>query len=186
MVALGLSEHTFRSACIASICSCSSCPTAPSSSSATAVGLLTFQRKQTGGVTFEYEDGTLSEIDATTLFSPTFGGTRIGNFFYTDQGYVSSVDGWKTTRARLHPAGVGQLGLSEFCEGEYLGLGTLQREPVSVVEILGEVMERFERGSMARTDFRTALKSVRESIASLTERSGKRTFGYSCLHHACP
>ncbi len=33
--------------------------------------------------TFEYEDGTLSEIDATTLFSPTFGGTRMGNFFYT-------------------------------------------------------------------------------------------------------
>jgi len=53
--------------------------------------------------TFEYEDGTLSEIDATTLFSPTFGGTRMGNFFYTDQGYVSSVDGWKTTRGAFTP-----------------------------------------------------------------------------------
>ncbi|MCB9384540.1 MAG: Gfo/Idh/MocA family oxidoreductase [Bryobacterales bacterium] len=53
--------------------------------------------------TFEYEDGTLSEIDATTLYSPTFGGTRMGNFFYTEKGYLSSVDGWKTTVGAFTP-----------------------------------------------------------------------------------
>ncbi len=52
---------------------------------------------------FEYADGTLSEIDATTLYSPTFGGTRMGNFFYTPQGYVSSVDGWTVTRGAFEP-----------------------------------------------------------------------------------
>ncbi len=53
--------------------------------------------------TFEYADGTLAEIDATTLYSPTFGGTRMGMFFYTEQGYVSSVDDWTTTRGQFTP-----------------------------------------------------------------------------------
>jgi predicted dehydrogenase len=53
--------------------------------------------------TFEYEDGTLAEIDATTLYSPTFGGTRMGDFFYTGQGYISSVDNWSTTRGQFTP-----------------------------------------------------------------------------------
>jgi predicted dehydrogenase len=53
--------------------------------------------------TFEYADGTLAEIDATTIFSPTFGGTRMGTFFYTEQGYVSSVNNWKATRGKFTP-----------------------------------------------------------------------------------
>ena len=53
--------------------------------------------------TFEYADGTLAEIDATTLYSPTFGGTRMGTFFYTDQGYLSSVGDWTTTRGEFSP-----------------------------------------------------------------------------------
>jgi predicted dehydrogenase len=53
--------------------------------------------------TYEYEDGTLAEIDATTLYSPTFGGTRMGDFFYTGQGYVSSVNDWSTTRGQFTP-----------------------------------------------------------------------------------
>ena len=31
--------------------------------------------------TFEYEDGTLLEIESTTLYSPAFGGVRVGGFF---------------------------------------------------------------------------------------------------------
>ena len=53
--------------------------------------------------TFEYADGTLAEIDATTLYSPTFGGTRMGMFFYTEQGYVASVDDWTATRGLFTP-----------------------------------------------------------------------------------
>ena len=53
--------------------------------------------------TYEYEDGTLAEIDATTLYSPTFGGTRMGNFFYTEQGYLGSPDNWKATRGAFEP-----------------------------------------------------------------------------------
>ena len=51
--------------------------------------------------TYEYEDGTLAEIDATTLYSPAFGGTRMGDFFYTSEGYISSVDNWSTTRGHF-------------------------------------------------------------------------------------
>ncbi len=51
--------------------------------------------------TFEYEDGTLVEIDTTTLYSPDFGGARTGAFFYTDQGYVSSVNNWSATRGQF-------------------------------------------------------------------------------------
>ena len=53
--------------------------------------------------TFEYADGTLAEVDATTIFSPAFGGTRMGTFFYTEQGYVSSVNNWKATRGKFTP-----------------------------------------------------------------------------------
>ncbi len=53
--------------------------------------------------TFEYADGTLAEIDATTLYSPTFGGARMGAFFYTDQGYVSSPKDWTANRGQFSP-----------------------------------------------------------------------------------
>ena len=50
---------------------------------------------------FEYEDGTLVEIDATTLPSPTFGGVHMGEFFYTPRGYISSEGDWKTVEGRF-------------------------------------------------------------------------------------
>ena len=53
--------------------------------------------------TFEYEDGTLLEIESTTLYSPAFGGVRVGGFFFTDQGYVGSHDGWAATRGQFSP-----------------------------------------------------------------------------------
>ena len=53
--------------------------------------------------TFEYADGTLVEIEATTLFSPTFGGTRVGGFWYTDRGYVGSTDNWTATAGKFTP-----------------------------------------------------------------------------------
>jgi hypothetical protein len=52
---------------------------------------------------FEYEDGTLVEIDSTTLPSPSFGGVHMGEFFYTPQGYISSEGRWKTVQGRFTP-----------------------------------------------------------------------------------
>ena len=37
---------------------------------------------------YEYADGTLVELDMTTLQTPSFGGERYGAFFYTPQGYI--------------------------------------------------------------------------------------------------
>lgn len=53
--------------------------------------------------TFEYADGTLVEIEATTLFSPALGGVRVGGFFFTDQGYVGSADNWTAVRGVFTP-----------------------------------------------------------------------------------
>jgi predicted dehydrogenase len=53
--------------------------------------------------TFEYEDGTLVEVDTTTLYSPPFGGVRMGEFFYTDRGYISPEDRWKTVEGKFTP-----------------------------------------------------------------------------------
>jgi predicted dehydrogenase len=52
---------------------------------------------------FKYEDGTLVDLEATTLFSPPFGGVHMGEFFYTEQGYVSSAKGWSTTLGHFVP-----------------------------------------------------------------------------------
>ena len=53
--------------------------------------------------TFEYADGTLVEIEATTLYSPPFGGVHVGGFFFTDQGYIGSNDGWSAVRGQFTP-----------------------------------------------------------------------------------
>lgn len=52
---------------------------------------------------FEYEDGTLVELEVTTLYSPPFGGVHIGTFFYTPKGYVSSAENWKTVLGVFTP-----------------------------------------------------------------------------------
>ncbi len=52
--------------------------------------------------TFEYADGTLVDLEVTTLPTPSFGGLNFGEFFYTAQGYVASGDkGWKATVAEF-------------------------------------------------------------------------------------
>lgn len=43
---------------------------------------------------FEYADGTLVDLEVTTLPSPTFGGVHMGEFFYTPKGYVTSAKRW--------------------------------------------------------------------------------------------
>jgi predicted dehydrogenase len=53
--------------------------------------------------TFEYSDGTLFDLEATTLPSPPFGGVHMGEFFYTAQGYVSSANQWTATLAQFTP-----------------------------------------------------------------------------------
>jgi predicted dehydrogenase len=53
--------------------------------------------------TFEYADGTLVELEATTLPSPTFGGVQMGEFFYTPQGYVTSANRWTTVVGEFTP-----------------------------------------------------------------------------------
>lgn len=53
--------------------------------------------------TFEYSDGTLVDLEVTTLPSPSFGGVQMGEFFYTPQGYVTSANDWKTVVGEFTP-----------------------------------------------------------------------------------
>jgi hypothetical protein len=46
--------------------------------------------------TFQYADGTLADLEVTTLPSPSFGGVQMGEFFYTPQGYATSANRWST------------------------------------------------------------------------------------------
>jgi predicted dehydrogenase len=54
-------------------------------------------------VSYEYADGTLVELEVTTLPSPSFGGVQMGEFFYTPQGYVTSAKNWSTVAADFVP-----------------------------------------------------------------------------------
>ena len=53
--------------------------------------------------TYEYGDGTLVEIEATTLYSPPFGDVRVGGFFFTDRGYIGSANDWAAVRGDFKP-----------------------------------------------------------------------------------
>ncbi|HWR50840.1 MAG TPA: Gfo/Idh/MocA family oxidoreductase [Bryobacteraceae bacterium] len=53
---------------------------------------------------FEYADGTLVDLEVTTLPSPTFGGVHMGEFFYTSNGYITSAKNWSAVRANFTPA----------------------------------------------------------------------------------
>ena len=53
--------------------------------------------------TYEYADGTLVELEVTTLPSPSFGGVQMGEFFYTPQGYVTSARNWSTVVGEFTP-----------------------------------------------------------------------------------
>jgi len=53
--------------------------------------------------TFEYADGTLVDLEVTTLPSPSFGGVHMGEFFYTPRGYVTSANNWTTVVGEFTP-----------------------------------------------------------------------------------
>jgi predicted dehydrogenase len=53
--------------------------------------------------TFEYADGTLVELEVTTLPSPSFGGVQMGEFFYTPRGYITSANRWTTVLGEFTP-----------------------------------------------------------------------------------
>jgi predicted dehydrogenase len=52
---------------------------------------------------YEYADGTLVELEVTTLPSPPFGGVHMGEFFYTPRGYVTSAKNWSTVVGQFIP-----------------------------------------------------------------------------------
>ena len=59
---------------------------------------------------YQYADGTLVELDMTTLRTPSFGGERYGAFFYTPQGYImtrpqTSANNWTTVAGECVPRG---------------------------------------------------------------------------------
>ena len=53
--------------------------------------------------TYEYADGTLVDLEVTTLPSPPFGGVQMGEFFYTPQGYITSANKWSTVLGQFTP-----------------------------------------------------------------------------------
>ena len=53
--------------------------------------------------TYEYADGTLVDLEVTTLPSPSFGGVQMGEFFYTPQGYVTSANKWTAVLGEFTP-----------------------------------------------------------------------------------
>ena len=53
---------------------------------------------------FEYDDGTIHEVELTNLYTPPIDGKRsTADILYTTEGYVSSSDGWKAVRGRFTP-----------------------------------------------------------------------------------
>jgi predicted dehydrogenase len=52
---------------------------------------------------YEYADGTLVELEVTTLPSPSFGGVQMGEFFYTPRGYITSAKNWTTVLGEFTP-----------------------------------------------------------------------------------
>jgi len=53
--------------------------------------------------TYEYADGTLFDLEVTTLPSPPFSGVHMGEFFYTARGYVTSANRWSTMLGDFTP-----------------------------------------------------------------------------------
>jgi hypothetical protein len=62
--------------------------------------------------TFQYADGTLADLEVTTLPSPSFGGVQMGEFFYTPQGYVTSANRWSTMLGVFTPRNAPEPGVS--------------------------------------------------------------------------
>ena len=52
---------------------------------------------------FEYADGTLADIEVTTLPTPSFGGAMQGEFFYTSKGYITSARNWSAVTGEFTP-----------------------------------------------------------------------------------
>ena len=51
----------------------------------------------------KYGDGTMIDVEGTTLYSPQFGGVHMGEFFYTPQGYITSAKEWSTVLGHFTP-----------------------------------------------------------------------------------
>jgi len=52
---------------------------------------------------FQYADGTMVDLEMTTLYSPPFGGMRVGVAFYTSKGYIVNADNWKAVAGKFVP-----------------------------------------------------------------------------------
>jgi predicted dehydrogenase len=87
---------------------------------------------------FEYEDGTLVEIDSTTLPSPPFGGVHMGEFFYTPRGYISSENRWKTVEGRFTPRTDADLPGGVSLRASNLSFPRIQYEAGPAIPDLGE------------------------------------------------
>lgn len=57
----------------------------------------------TATASYQYADGTMVDLEMTTLYSPPFGGMRIGVVFYTSQGYLTEADNWKAVTGKFVP-----------------------------------------------------------------------------------
>ncbi len=61
------------------------------------------QTPNTANTSIQYADGTLVELELTTLYAPPIGGLRSGAIFYTSQGYISNADNWSTMAGEFTP-----------------------------------------------------------------------------------
>jgi len=135
--------------------------------------------------TFEYADGTLAEIDATTLYSPTFGGTRMGTFVYTDQGYVSSVGGCTATRGQFSPRDEpdSPLGVSmrasrlSFPDMEYPAgppIPTLQEQPTNQFQNFIDCVRSRNRDALRCEIEEGHLSTSLCHLANISYRTGRK------------
>jgi predicted dehydrogenase len=53
--------------------------------------------------TFEYADGSIIDLEVTTLPSPPIAGIMLGVFFYTPRGYITSANNWSTSLGEFTP-----------------------------------------------------------------------------------
>ena len=135
--------------------------------------------------TFEYADGTLAEIDATTLYSPTFGGTRMGTFFYTEQGYLSSVGDWTATQGEFTPrdepdppSGVSmRASRLSFPDMEYLAgppIPTLEEERVSLFQNFIDCVRSRDRDALRCEIEDGHLSTSLCHLANISYRTGRK------------
>ena len=50
---------------------------------------------------YRWADGTMLDLEMTTLYSPAFDGLRVGSVFYTTEGYLLDTDKWKVVEGEF-------------------------------------------------------------------------------------